>query len=62
MTQDELKYPIGQFERHAVVTAALLTEWIAAISSFPERLRNEVVSLTDEQLNTPYRPEGWTIR
>lgn len=62
MTLDELKYPIGRFEKPAQITDTLLTEWIAAISSFPKKLRNEVGLLTHEQLDTPYRPEGWTIR
>jgi len=36
--------------------------WISEISTFPSRLKNEVNHLTNEQLNTQYRPEGWTIR
>jgi hypothetical protein len=62
MTLDELKYPIGRFERPTEITDALLNEWIAAIATFPVRLTNEVAHLSDEQLDTPYRPDGWTLR
>jgi len=62
MTLEQLKYPIGQFELPATITKDILSQWIAAISSFPTRLKNEVNHLTDEQLDTQYRPEGWTIR
>ena len=62
MTLEQLKYPIGQFESPATITKEIVSQWIAAISSFPTRLKNEVNHLTDEQLDTQYRPEGWTIR
>jgi len=62
MTLEQLKYPIGKFEAPATITKEILSQWIADISSFPARLKNEVHHLTDEQLDTPYRPEGWTIR
>lgn len=62
MDIEKLRFPIGKFNRPAVITAAILGEWISDISTFPERLSNEVVNLTDHQLDTPYRPEGWTIR
>lgn len=62
MTLEQLKYPIGKFEPPANITKDILSKWIAAISSFPTRLKNEVNHLTDEQLDTQYRPEGWTIR
>ncbi|MFA9194624.1 YfiT family bacillithiol transferase [Flavobacterium sp. FBOR7N2.3] len=62
MTLEQLKYPIGQFESPAKITKDILSQWIAAISSFPTRLKNEVNHLTNEQLDTPYRANGWTIR
>lgn len=57
-----LKYPIGKFEQPKTISKEILSKWITTISSFPKRLKNEVIHLTDEQLNTPYRPDGWTIR
>ena len=39
-----------------------MSKYISDIESFPARLTAEVENLTDEQLDTPYRPDGWTIR
>ena len=62
MTLDELKYPIGRYEQPAEITVPMLKEWIATIANFPEKLIKEVENLSPEQLDTPYRPEGWTLR
>jgi hypothetical protein len=62
MELEKLKYPIGRFEKPKSITQEILSEWILAISSFPQRLSAEIAFMTDEQLNTPYRPGGWTIR
>ena len=62
MNQEQLKYPIGKFVMPVELTADLLEQWISEMALFPERLRNEVRHLSEEQLDTPYRPEGWTIR
>ena len=59
---EKLKYPIGKFEAPKEYTSEYLSAKIAIIESFPERLRKETAQLTEEQLNTPYRPGGWTIR
>lgn len=57
-----LKYPIGKFETPITITGEQITEWIEVIATFPSRLESEVKLLTEEQLDTPYRPDGWTIR
>ena len=62
MIIDNLKFPIGKFESPATITKATLIKWISDISSFPMRLSNEVNHLSNEQLDTQYRPDGWTIR
>ena len=62
MTLEELKFPIGKFEQPKEITPELVRNYIIDISTFPERLRKEVENLSDAQLDTPYRPEGWTIR
>jgi uncharacterized damage-inducible protein DinB len=62
MEIEKLKFPIGKFEKPTTMTKDILTKWISDISTFPKRLLNEVVNLTDEQLDTQYRPNGWTIR
>lgn len=62
MTIDNLKYPIGQFSKPTEMSQEILLEFIEDISSFPEKLKKEVQDLDDDQLDTPYRPGGWTIR
>lgn len=62
MTSNTLAFPIGQFEAPTEITPTLVASCIADISNFPKHLRQEVQHLTDDQLDTAYRPEGWTIR
>ena len=62
MDIEKFKFPIGKFEKPTIITRDILNTWIAEISTFPERLSKAVINLTEEQLNTPYRPEGWTIK
>ncbi len=62
MNIEQLKYPIGKFEKPTTITKDILSKSISDISSFPARLIHEVNHLTDEQLDTQYRPDGWTIR
>jgi uncharacterized damage-inducible protein DinB len=58
----DLRYPIGPFRRPAGLTPDERTAAIAAIDEAPARLREAVAGLTAEQLDTPYRPGGWTVR
>jgi hypothetical protein len=60
--EDTLRYPIGQFKTPESYTPNYLAERINEIAQFPEQLQNEILHLTDEQLDTPYREGGWTIR
>ncbi len=62
MEEHYLRYPIGQFDKPPVITTNILENWIETIGSFPELLSLEVALLSDEQLDTPYREGGWTIR
>jgi uncharacterized damage-inducible protein DinB len=59
---DELRFPIGLFTRDGDITQEELQQWVGDIELMPVRLREAVAGLTDEQLDTPYRPGGWTIR
>ncbi|MFI0490403.1 YfiT family bacillithiol transferase [Flavobacterium sp.] len=59
---EKLRYPIGKFIAPDNYSNEYLSDKIYEIASFPERLKNEVLHLTNEQLDTPYRNEGWTIR
>ncbi len=58
----DLRYPIGPFTPPATMTAATRRELIDAIAATPARLRDAVTGLDDGQLDTPYRPDGWTVR
>ena len=58
----DLKYPIGKFIKPVPITKDLCDEYIHDIECFPAMLRNETERLSEQQLDTPYRPEGWTIR
>ncbi|MFV8335089.1 YfiT family bacillithiol transferase [Flavobacterium sp. RSP29] len=58
----KLRYPIRKFIAPESYSSEYLTSKIAEIASFPERLKKEVIHLTEKQLETPYRQDGWTIR
>lgn len=61
MTQD-LRYPIGPFVVPDAVTGAERGAMLEAIAAAPAHLRAAVAGLDDAQLDTPYRPGGWTVR
>lgn len=61
-TMEDLQYPIGQFSPAEPVTQVQVNAWIDDIAELPACLRRSVAALTDEQLDTPYRPDGWTVR
>src|SRR5262245_3457096 len=61
MTTD-LRYPVGKFDRKPGIDAARRAELITQIAEAPAKLAEAVQGLTDAQLDTPYRPEGWTVR
>ena len=58
----DLRYPIGQFSPPELVTQDRVACWIDDIGALPADLRRIVNPLTDDQLDTPYRPDGWTVR
>lgn len=62
MNIDLLRYPIGKFLPPSVITAVDRVGYIQDIESLPDEIRVAVTGLTDEQLDTPYRPDGWTLR
>lgn len=59
---EELRFPVGRFDVRAPVAAEQLPGWIEQIADTPARLRAAVEGLSAEQLDTPYRPGGWTVR
>jgi hypothetical protein len=58
----DLRYPIGEFQHSGPVAGKDLDTWIQQIADLPDQMRGAVASLTDEQLDTAYRPGGWTLR
>ncbi len=58
----DLRYPIGRFERPAQLTTPERSALIDTIAAAPAALRAAVHGLSGTQLDTPYRPEGWTVR
>lgn len=62
MEIEKLKYPIGKFETPKNITREQLSQYVKTIEDFPGLLRKAVQGLSDAQLDTAYRPEGWTIR
>jgi hypothetical protein len=61
MTND-LRYPIGQFAHQGTVSDHDLELWIGQIEELPWQMRRAVEGLNDDQLDTAYRPQGWTLR
>ena len=60
--EPDLRYPIGPFETVSTLTLDERRAAIEAIAEVPTRLRTAVRNLTPAQLDTPYRPGGWTVR
>jgi hypothetical protein len=62
MATADLRYPVGEFTMPASVTPPMRVDAIGAITALPLKMREAVRSLSDAQLDTPYRPGGWTVR
>jgi hypothetical protein len=58
----DLRYPIGKFKYDGPTTPEQKEELLSQIGQAPSHLRAAVKGLSDQQLDTPYRPEGWTVR
>lgn len=59
---EKLKYPIGHFECPIEISGEMITSWIEVLEKFPEKLTALVDSYSRQQLETPYREGGWTVR
>ena len=59
---EPLRYPVGRFRPEPQLDGARRAFFIEQIAALPATLRTAVQDLTDAQLDTPYRPGGWTIR
>lgn len=59
---DSKRYPIGDFNEPKTISDTELQEYIQVIKNFPARLKFLIENFTDEQLDTPYREGGWSVR
>ncbi len=62
MAVADLRYPIGRFTPIAPATDTIRRAALDDLAALPARMRAAVAGLTDAQLDTPYRPDGWTVR
>jgi hypothetical protein len=62
MDTPDLRYPVGKFHFPKSVSAEDLAHFIEQIADTPARMRAAITGLGDAQLDTPYRPGGWTVR
>ncbi len=59
---DELRFPIGRFSAPASTMAGVRGAHIQTLRQLPAKLRAAAAGLSDAQLDTPYREDGWTLR
>lgn len=57
---DELKYPIGKYHEQPF-SEKQLREWLLDIETLPMHIEHAVLNMHEFQLQTPYRPGGWTV-
>jgi uncharacterized damage-inducible protein DinB len=58
----DLRFPIGKLSYDGPLTIAQKEAALNDIAQTPEKLRTAVKGLSDAQLDTPYRSDGWTVR
>jgi uncharacterized damage-inducible protein DinB len=58
----DLCYPVGRFSPKPELSDADRIQLIQQIADTPASLRKATKGLSEEQLDTPYRPGGWTVR
>jgi hypothetical protein len=58
----DLRYPVAEFDKNIEVTPELRGDFIRIIAELPKKVAAAVEGLSEEQIDTPYRPGGWTVR
>ena len=61
MDLEKYRYPIGRFDANQELTESNFSAWTEVIENFPLQIERVVANFSEEQLNTPYRPGGWTV-
>lgn len=59
---EELKFPIGKFQKKDSITENDLKNWISIIENFPSNIKKLTSNLSVEEMNWVYRPHGWSIK
>jgi uncharacterized damage-inducible protein DinB len=59
---DDLRYPIGKFKYDGPPSEEQKNAYLNDVAATPAILRAAVLGLSEAQLDTPYRPGGWTVR
>jgi DinB superfamily len=59
---EDIRYPIGKFSAPENYTEEEIKSYIQRIEALPSKLESAIQNLNDEQLDTPYREGGWTVR
>lgn len=58
----DLAYPVGKFKRPETISAEDRARFIQEIAALPAQFKAAAAGLSDQRLDTPYRPGGWTVR
>jgi len=59
---DDLRFPVGKFHYDGPLNQLQREALLNDIAQTPSQLRNAVKGLSESQLDTEYRPDGWTVR
>jgi uncharacterized damage-inducible protein DinB len=58
----DARFPIGKFHYEGLLSNDQKKAVLDDVEQTPAKLRAAVAGLSEKQLDTPYRPEGWTVR
>jgi uncharacterized damage-inducible protein DinB len=59
---NDLRYPIGKFHYDGSISEQQKQAFLFDVAQTPVNLRSAIQGLSDSQLDSPYRPQGWTVR
>ncbi|MEO0470108.1 MAG: YfiT family bacillithiol transferase [Bacteroidota bacterium] len=62
ITLESLRYPIGRYQPPAEILDSDCATWLQELKDLPIQIAEAVSGLDDQQLDTPYREGGWTLR
>lgn len=59
---EDIRYPIGKFTSRENYSAEEINQFITRIEALPVSLEKAIQNFSKDQLDTPYREGGWTVR